>query len=87
MELEKLRELTKDGKFFGIKFIKRTDGSLRTMCARVGVVADPHPQDTRNWRPEDKGLLQVWDTHKKAYRLIPADSVLELTIRGSRITA
>ena len=86
MELNKLRSLVADGKIFGVRFIKRTDGSLRTMACRVGVV--PRPGTTsheRNWNPEDKGLLQVWDVHKRDYRMIPAENIQELRVRGQRI--
>lgn len=84
MQLEDLRALVSDGKIFGVRFIKRTDGTLRTMAARTGVKPPPSTEQ-RHWDPADKGLLQVWDVHKRGFRFIPADSVREVRVRGQRI--
>lgn len=86
MEVAELNSLVKDGKIFGVKFIKRTDGTTRTMAARTGVKPKQPGVDQRNWDPADKGLLQVWDVHKRDFRFVPADSVLEVKVRGRRIT-
>ena len=86
MELSALKSLVADGRFFGVKFIKRTDGTLRSMTARTGVVPPPSPHSgERNWDPDDKGLLQVWDVQKRAYRMIPAENICELSVHGQRI--
>jgi hypothetical protein len=86
MELSTLKALTADGKIFGVRFIKRTDGTLRRMACRVGVVPPPSPNSAeRNWNPDDKGLLQVWDCHKRDYRMVPADGIVELSVRGKRM--
>ncbi len=86
MEVQQLRSMVSDGKIFGVKFIKRTDGRLRVMAARVGVIPKVVSNQPRTWDPESKGLLQVWDLHKRGYRMIPADSIQEVTVRGQRIT-
>ncbi len=86
MELSVLKSLVADGKIFGVKFIKRTDGSLRTMAARTGVVPASSPNNAeRNWDPDTKGLLQVWDVHKRDYRMVPADGICELSFHGQRM--
>ena len=88
MELQRLKSLVGDGKIFGVKFIRRTDGALRTMACRTGVHYYPPPgSEPCHWEPSDKGLLQVWDVHKRGFRMIPADSVQEVSVRGMRITA
>jgi len=69
-------------RYFGVKFIKRTDNSVRTMLCQL---------DVRNWKgkstlkggslkynPESKGLLPVWDVNKKAYRMVNLNTLLEL---------
>lgn len=87
MNVEELNTLVRDGKIFGVKFIKRTDGSIRTMAARTGVKPKGSGGgEQRHWNPADKGLLQVWDVHKRDFRFVPADSVLEVNVRGRRIT-
>lgn len=83
MKLEDLWNLTKDGKFFGVKFVKRTTGEVRRMNARVRPPAEGGPG--MPYDPSQHNLLVVWDVHKKAWRQIPADNVLELRAHGLRI--
>jgi len=83
MELPELKKLVSDGKFFSAKFVKRTDGTTRRMLCRTGVKSEG---SGRNWNPDDKGLLTVWDCQKLGFRHIPADAVLELRVRGQVIT-
>jgi len=84
MDLFVLRNLVRDGKFFGVKFVKRTDGKIRVMNARYGVtqgvkgVGAPYDFESHN-------LLPVYDTRKRAFRCIPAESILELRVHGKRI--
>ncbi len=69
-------------RFFGVKFIKRTDNSVRTMLCKL---------DVRFWKgkptlkggglkynPESKGLLPVWDVNKKDYRMVNLNTLFEL---------
>lgn len=71
----------RDGKIFTVKFIKRTDGSERTMRARLGVKSHLHggqlPYD-----PIEKKLLPVFDMEKEAYRSVPLDAIIELKHHG-----
>lgn len=83
MELERLREVVDDGKFFTVKFTKRTDGKVRVMNCRVRPPVTGGPG--MPYDPSQKDLLVVWDLHKRAYRQIPADAVLELRAHGLRI--
>jgi len=86
MSVEQLRTVVGNGRFFGVRFVKRTDGSIRHMVARTGVASPLTPtSQPRTWDPASKGLLQVWDVHKRAYRLIPAESILEIHAGGQRI--
>lgn len=87
MELSEFKGLVADGKFFSVKFIKRTDGRMRTMLCRTGVIPPPSPHaGERHWNPDDKGLLQVWDCHAKGYRMIPVENLREISAHGQRIT-
>jgi hypothetical protein len=80
-----IRELV-GKRFFGVKFIKKTDNSIRTMLCKIGV---------KNWNgqsqikggglkynPESKGLLPVWDVNKGAYRMVNINTLLELRFKG-----
>ena len=82
MKLSDLKRIVGDGKFFSVKFVRRGDGHLRVMNCRVkppvkggsGMCYDPDQHD----------LLVVWDIHRRGYRTIPADNILELTHHGQR---
>ena len=67
------------GKFFTVTFIKRTDGSVRVMNARLGVKAylkgGVLPYD-----PASKNLLTVYDMGRRKYRHINLDTISKLKI-------
>ena len=67
------------GKIFTVTFVKRMDGTIRTMNARLGVKAylkgGELPYD-----PEPKGLIPVFDIPKRAYRMINLNSIINLKI-------
>jgi hypothetical protein len=73
----KAKLLSTRGRFFAVRFRKRTDGSTRRMVARtgvhIGVTGKGLPYDR-----EEKDLLPVWDVQKGAWRSIPIDSVYSL---------
>jgi len=63
MTLQEFIDQTSNGRIFTIDFVKRGDGSIRTMSARRGVskgvkgVGQPY-------KPEDHNLLTVYDMTK-----------------------
>ncbi len=67
------------GAFFTVTFVKRTDGTTRTMNARFGVKkylkGGKLPYD-----PIAKGLLPVFDVKKNAYRMINTKPLLGANI-------
>ena len=66
------------GKFFSVIFIKK-DGTLRYMNCRLGV--KKHLKGgTLKFNPSKKGLVVVFDTTKKAYRMINLNTVKSLKI-------
>jgi len=84
MELSELKNLVANGKIFSVIFTKRTDGTTRRMVCRTGV-RKVCSGGGRAYDPESKGLLTVYDFEKKAYRMIPAEGVIELTARKQTI--
>ena len=73
------------GKFFGISFIKRTNGEIRDMQCR-GHVTKHLKGGELAFNPREKNLLVVWDAtipdNTKAYRMINLDSILRITFEG-----
>jgi hypothetical protein len=74
-----------EGRFFKVRFIKRTDGSLREMLARTGV--RKYVKGTgASYSFQAHGLIPVFDVeaddHKGAYRSIPIDGITEVMIHG-----
>lgn len=66
-------------KIFTVTFIKRTDGTRRTMNARRGVTKNRRGGELR-YDPAKKGLIAVWDIAKGDYRMINANYILSLRI-------
>lgn len=81
MEVQQVRQLVGNGKFFSVEFIKRSDGKRRLMLARTGVKAGVTGAGPA-YDPDQHNLLVVYDVHKKAYRSIPADSITYLKSGG-----
>ena len=87
---------------FGVTFIKKSDGSLRTMSARMGVkkgVKGVLPKGQRKAEDAansvltvfdmnaDKGALHTFDDGKKgAFRRINLSGLQSITLRGVRYT-
>lgn len=70
-----------EGQIFNVEFIKRTDGQLRKMNARIGVVK--HLKGgTKKYDDTAKKLLTVFDMAKAAYRSIPLDSITYAKVNG-----
>lgn len=78
------------GTFFGVEFVKRTNGELRKMVCRLGVSPKPpkltiQEAQARRTRTLQQGLLTVWDAQKKAFRHVPVDAIRRLQLRGTEI--
>lgn len=82
MRLKDLWNTVKDGKFFTVRFLKRTDGTERVMNARVRPPTEGGPG--MPYDPTEHGLLVVWDVQARGWRQIPADNVIELRAHGQR---
>ena len=80
--LQLFAEIKRSGSFFGAKFVKK-DGSVRIMNCRAGV--KKHLKGgTLKFNPFEKGLLVVFDTHKKEYRMVNLNTLLEIHFGGVR---
>jgi len=66
-----------NGKIFSVTFVKK-DGSIRKMTARLGVKKDIKGIGLK-FNPEERGLIVVFDMHKKAYRMINLSTILSFT--------
>lgn len=84
----KVRELIDDthGKFFVVRFIKRTNGELRQMVARIGVHKDVTGRGM-SYDPDKKNLRVIRDMHKKDYRMIPLDGVVYFKCGDTMVTS
>jgi hypothetical protein len=85
-EAVKLIETAKEsGKFFGVEFIKRTDGTLRAMQCR-GNVKKHLKGGELAFNPKERGLVVVWDAtvedNTKAYRMINLDALKRVSVAG-----
>jgi hypothetical protein len=66
-----------NGAFFTAWFVKK-DGSIRKLTGRIGVRKDLKGKGSTVARP-DTPYRTVWDTTKKAYRVINLETVLRIT--------
>jgi hypothetical protein len=73
-------KLRKSGKVFRVDFVKRGDGSLRTMVCRFGV-KKYLKGGKRSFDAGDKGLFTVWE-FGKGYRSITIDNLILLKTAG-----
>jgi hypothetical protein len=68
--------LAKGNRMFSVTFIKK-DGSLRRMVARLGVRKGVKGVGM-SFNPSDKGLMVVFDMHKREFRMINLNTITEL---------
>lgn len=76
--------LNSNGKIFSVKFIKRTDNTIREMVARLHVKGYLKG-GVRAYDFEEKGLVPCFDMQKQQYRCFGIEALLELKIEGKHI--
>ena len=69
------------GEFFTVTFVKRTDGTTRTINARLGVRRYLRGGDLP-YDPIEKGLLPVYDVQKRDYRMINLGTIISAKVGG-----
>lgn len=79
----KLQKILNSGKFFTVDFIKRTDGTKRTMNARRGVKVGLKGGKLK-FSLEEKNLLSVYDIPNKHAKTIPIDGIIEIRAKGKK---
>lgn len=80
----------KDGTFFGVTFIKRTNGEIRHMTCRRGVKKYTKGVGLK-YDPKAKNLLGVWEANtdrppEQCYRSISLENLLEVRLGGETYT-
>lgn len=81
LTVEQFTDMVKSGRIFGVSFIKRTTGELRTMTARLGVKKFLRGGEL-SYSPAKKHLLTVFDMSAKGYRSIPFEGIKQVSIGG-----
>ena len=71
---------TNNGRIFSVKYLKK-DGSVRTMLARKGVTKGLKGGQLK-YVPLEKNMMNAWDIHKSAYRMINLDKLIEFSANG-----
>lgn len=90
LDAQKVLDLIREAKdhFFRVTFVKRTDGTVRTMTCRRHVaksVLGVLPPEVRRSEDVQHEVLTVWDVQNAGFRRIPLDSVLEVRVEGQTI--
>ena len=69
-----------NGKIFSAVFTKK-DGEKRKMVCRRGVAKYVKGVGLK-FKPEERALMGVFDTHKKAYRFINMKTLEQIKVKG-----
>ena len=75
-------ELKQTGHFFSAIFIKKTNGEVRHMTCRFGVKKYVNGKGLK-FNPTSKGLMVVWDSVKKDYRMLNVNNLLMIHYKGT----
>jgi len=76
-EAVELLQNRKSGRFFTVTFVKRSNGEVRKMNCRKGVVKYLRGGELR-YNPSNKNLITVYDIPKRDYRSINLETVKEI---------
>lgn len=71
------------GKVFGVTFVKRTTGELRTMNARLGVKKYVTGEGLK-FNPKAYALIPVFEMPKQQYRMINLEGLTQLNLEGEK---
>lgn len=72
-------------RIFGCTFTKRSTGETRRMACRLGVTKHLKGGELA-YDPAARGLVIVFDMHKRQYRTIPLEGIQSITVGGQVIT-
>lgn len=68
-----------------MSFVKRTNGEVRNMIARLGVTKHLSGGGAK-YSFASKNLLSVWDVQARSYRCVPLDAILSLKCGSLSLT-
>jgi hypothetical protein len=71
------------GRLFSVTFIKRSDGTERTVVARVGVTRGQKHKGMP-FNPRERKLIVVFDVTERKYKCIPIEGIEAVCCRGRR---
>ena len=71
------------GKVFGVTFIKRTTGEVRTMQARLGVRKGVTGEGLK-FNPKDYALIPVYEMPMQQFRMVNLEGLTNLSIEGEK---
>jgi hypothetical protein len=78
----KLLDNTKNGRIFSAVF-KKKNGERRVILARRGVTRYVKGVGMK-YNPNERGLMTVYDLHKKEYRIINLTTLEAFQVNGQR---
>jgi hypothetical protein len=77
------------GSMFEVTFIKRTNGEVRHMNARIGVKKYLKAGGELKFNPFERGLIPVYDVQVKevgkGYRFINVNDLINVTVDGDTL--
>ena len=76
-----IRSTESTGHIFGVEFIKRSDGTLRKMQARLGVKKGVTGKGLK-FDPKAKGLIVAYEMPHGRFRMIPVENITHLSVDG-----
>lgn len=68
-----------ENKTFGLEFIKRGDGTLRKMSARLNVKKHLHGGELQ-YSPKNNNLIIVFSMEDNGYRAIPVENIKKIVL-------
>lgn len=71
------------GRVFGVTFIKRTTGEVRTMQARLGVKKGVTGEGLK-FNPKDYALIPVYEMPMQQFRMVNLEGLTNLSIEGEK---
>ena len=80
-EARRMIEQIQHGRIFRVDFVRRTDGRLRRMICRRGVLRGINGQGQR-YDPQQHDLVCVYDMARRGFRMIPLDAILGIKMFG-----
>lgn len=79
----KLLSDSANGKIFFIEY-KKKDGTVRRMTARRGIYKGRTNGKGMPYKPLGKGLMNVFDMDKQAYRLVNLRTLIRFSVNGEK---